>query len=73
MDQDLELKDLKSNLEKIEELVDNLTDSLESKQKKIDYLKDQIESNVKKIDEIINKYNEHTGFLRQCICVDAEE
>ena len=57
MNTDLELKELKSNIEKIEKLTDNLTDSLESKRRKIDYLKQQIELNIKKIDEIINEYN----------------
>ena len=59
MDHGLELKNLKLNIKKIEELVDNLTDSLESKIKKIDYLKKQIELNVNKIDEIIEDYNAH--------------
>ena len=57
MDQDIQLKELNLNIDKIDEIIDDLIDNLESKRKKIDYLKEQIESNIKIIDEIINKYN----------------
>ena len=60
MDLILKIKELDSNVEKIEQLVDDLIESLGGKRKKIDHLKEQIESNIKKIDEIIEDYNAHS-------------
>ena len=57
MDLILKIKELNSNVDKIEQLVDDLIESLNGKRKKIDHLKEQIESNIKKIDEIIEDYN----------------
>ncbi len=57
MDPILKIKELNSNIDKIEQLADDLIDSLASKRKKIDHLKEQIESNIKQIDEIIEDYN----------------
>ena len=57
MDLILKIKELNSNIDKIEQLADDLIDSLDSKRKKIDHLKDQIERNIKQIDEIIEDYN----------------
>ena len=57
MDLILKIKELDSNVDKIEQLVDDLIESLEGKRKKIDHLKQQIESNLKKIDKIIEDYN----------------
>ena len=60
MVQDLQIKELYSNIEKIDEIIEDLTDNVESKRKKISFLKEQIESNIKKIDEIIEDYNANT-------------
>ena len=57
MDQILKIKELNSNIDKIDQLADDLIDSLDSKRKKIDHLKEQIESNIKQSDEIIEDYN----------------
>ena len=57
MDLILKIKELNSNVDKIEQLVDDLIESLNGKRKKIDHLKEQIESNIKKIDELIEDYN----------------
>ena len=57
MDLILKIKELDSNIDKIEQLVDDLIDDLGSKRKKIYHLKEQIESNIKKIDEVIEDYN----------------
>ena len=57
MDLILKIKELNSNIEKIEQLVDDLIDDLGGKRKKINHLKEQIESNIKKIDEVIEDYN----------------
>ena len=57
MNPDSQIKLLKSNIEKLEKLVDDLIDNVDSKRKKIEFLKEQIETNVKKIDQIINEYN----------------
>ena len=57
MDLILKIKELDSNVDKIEHLVDDLIESLGGKRKKIDHLKEQIESNIKKIDKIIEDYN----------------
>ena len=57
MDQDLQIKLLISNIQKLEKLIDDLIDNFDSKRKKVEYLKEQIASNIKKIDEIIQKYN----------------
>ena len=57
MDLILKIKELDSNVDKIEHLVDDLIESLDGKRKKIEHLKEQIESNIKKIDEIIEEYN----------------
>ena len=57
MDLILKIKELNSNIEKIEQLVDDLIDDLGGKRKKIDHLKEQIENNIKKIDKIIEDYN----------------
>ena len=51
MDLILKIKELDSNVDKIEHLVDDLIESLDGKRKKIDHLKEQIESNIKKIDK----------------------
>jgi len=57
MDPDLQIKLLKSNIEKLEKLVDDLIDNIESKNKKIEFLKEQIVLNIEKIDQIIEEYN----------------
>ena len=57
MDLILKIKELNSNVDKIEQLVDDLIESLNGKRKKIDHLKEQIESNINKIDELIEDYN----------------
>ena len=57
MNSELHIKLLKSNIEKLEKLVDDLIDNVDSKRKKIEFLKEQIETNIKKIDQIINEYN----------------
>ena len=57
MDTSSQLKLLISNVEKLEKIIDDLTDNVDSKRKKIRFLKDQIESNVQKIDQIISEYN----------------
>ena len=57
MDLILKIKELDSNVEKIEQLVDDLIESLDGKRKKIDHLKEQIQSNINKIDKIIEDYN----------------
>ena len=57
MDLDSRIKLLKSNIEKLEKLFDDLSDNVDSKRKKIRILKEQIESNIKKIDQIISEYN----------------
>ena len=48
---------LTSNIEKLEELIDDLIDNVDSKKKKIEFLKEQIVSNIEKIDQIIEEYN----------------
>ena len=45
------------NIEKLENLLDDLIDNVDSKSKKIRFLKGQIESNVEKIDKIISENN----------------
>ena len=57
MDLILKIKELDSNVEKIEQLVDDLIESLDGKRKKIDHLKEQIQSNINKIDKIIEDHN----------------
>ena len=57
MDPDLQIKLLKSNIEKLEKVVDDLIDNIESKNKKIEFLKEQIVLNIEKIDQIIEEYN----------------
>ena len=57
MDLILKIKELNLNIDKIEQLADDLIDSLDSKRKKIDHLKEQIERNINQIDEIIEDYN----------------
>ena len=57
MNPDLQIKLLKSNIEKLEKLVDDLIDNIESKNKKIEFLKEQIVLNIEKIDQIIEEYN----------------
>ena len=57
MDLILKIKELDSNVDKIEHLVDDLIESLDGKRKKIDHLKEQIESNIKKNDKIIEDHN----------------
>ena len=53
----LKIKELNSNIQKIEQLADDLLDGLESKEKKINHLRKQIEKNINQIDEIIEDYN----------------
>ena len=57
MDLILKIKELDSNVNEIEQLVEDIIESLDGKRKKIDHLKEQIESNIKKIDKIIEDYN----------------
>ena len=57
MNPDLQIKLLKSNIEKLEKLVDDLIDNIESKNKKIEFLKEQIVLDIEKIDQIIEEYN----------------
>ena len=57
MDLILKIKELDSNVNEIEQLVDDIIESLDGKRKKIDHLKEEIESNIKKIDKIIEDYN----------------
>ena len=57
MDTSSQLKLLKSNIEKLEKLVDDLIDNVDSKKRKIEFLKEQIVSNIEKIDQIIEEYN----------------
>ena len=57
MDSDSQIKLLASNIEKLEQLIDDLIDNVDSKGKKIVFLKEQIELNIKKIDQIINEHN----------------
>ena len=57
MHSDLQIKLLKSNIEKLEKLVDDLIDNVDSKKKKIEFLKQQIISNIEKIDQIIEEHN----------------
>tara|TARA_B100000029_G_C17589012_1_gene961975 strand:- start:676 stop:864 length:189 start_codon:yes stop_codon:yes gene_type:complete len=51
------IEELKKNVEKFDQLSEDLGDRILSKQKKIDYLKEQIQLNVKKIEKIIKDYN----------------
>ena len=55
MDPDSQIKLLTSNIEKLEKLIDDLSDNVDSKRKKIQFLKEQIESNIIKIDQIISE------------------
>ena len=57
MNPDSQIKLLKSNIEKLEKLVDDLIDNVDSKKKKIEFLKQQIISNIEKIDQIIEENN----------------
>ena len=57
MNSELHIKLLKSNIEKLEKLVDDLIDNVDSKKKKIEFLKQQIISNIEKIDQIIEEHN----------------
>ena len=57
MDIILKIKELNSNIDKIEQLSNDLMEGLESKTKKIENLKKQIEINIKKIDEVIEEYH----------------
>ena len=57
MDKVPQIKLLRSNIEKLEKLLDDLIDNVDSKSKKIRFLKGQIESNVEKIDKIIDENN----------------
>jgi len=57
MNPDSQIKLLKSNIEKLEKLVDDLIDNVDSKKKKIEFLKQQIISNIEKIDQIIEEHN----------------
>ena len=51
------IEELKKNVDKFEQLSEDLNDRILSKQKKIDYLKEQIQLNIKKIEKIITEYN----------------
>ena len=51
------IEHLKKNVDKFEQLTDDLNDSILSKQKKIDHLKEQIKDKIEKIDKIIKNYN----------------
>ena len=55
MDPDSQIILLTSNIEKLEKLIDDLSDNVDSKRKKIQFLKEQIESNIIKIDQIISE------------------
>ena len=55
MDNNSQIKSLASNIEKLEKLIDDLSDNVDSKRKKIQFLKEQIESNIIKIDQIISE------------------
>ena len=57
MDKVQQIKLLRSNIEKLEKLLDDLIDNVDSKSKKISFLKDQIDSNIKEIDQIIKENN----------------
>tara|TARA_B100001245_G_scaffold6264_1_gene4435 strand:+ start:675 stop:857 length:183 start_codon:yes stop_codon:yes gene_type:complete len=57
MNPDSQIKLLKSNIEKLEKLVDDLIDNVDSKKKKIEFLKQQIILNIEKIDQIIEEHN----------------
>ena len=57
MNPDSQIKLLKSNIEKLEKLVDDLIDNVDSKKKKIEFLKQQIILNIEKIDQIIEENN----------------
>ena len=57
MNPDSQIKILKSNIEKLEKLVDDLIDNVDSKKKKIEFLKQQIILNIEKIDQIIEEHN----------------
>ena len=57
MDKVPQIKLLRSHIEKLENLLDDLIDNVESKSEKIRFLKGQIESNVEKIDKIISENN----------------
>ena len=49
MDKVPQIKLLRSNIEKLEKLLDDLIDNVDSKSKKIRFLKGQIESMLKKL------------------------
>ena len=55
MDPDSQIILLTSNIEKLEKLIDDLSDNVDSKRKEIQFLKEQIESNIIKIDQIISE------------------
>ena len=57
MNPDSQIKLLKSNIEKLEKIVDDLIYNFDSKKKKIEFLKQQIISNIEKIDQIIEEHN----------------
>ena len=57
MDKVPQIKLLRLNIEKLENLLDDLIDNVYSKSKNIRFLKGQIESNVEKIDKIIDENN----------------
>ena len=57
MDLISKIKELDLNIDKTEQLVDDLIDSLNGKRKQVDNLKEQIEINLKKIDKIIEDHN----------------
>ncbi len=57
MNPDSQIKLLKSNIEKLEKLVDDLIDNVDSKKKKIEFLKQQIILNIEKIDQIVEEHN----------------
>ncbi len=57
MDKVPQIKLLRSNIEKLEKLLDDLIDNVDSKSTKIRFLKGQIEYNVEKIDKIISENN----------------
>ena len=57
MDKVPQIKLLRSNIEKLEKLLDDLIDNVDSKKKKIEFLKQQIILNIEKIDQIIEEHN----------------
>ena len=54
------IEQLKNNVNKFEQLIEDQNDNILSKQKKIDYLKKQIQNNIERIEKIIKNYNANT-------------